>query len=458
MSLLPPNGTPLERAISDAVRPDLPVELGRLWNPWRCPEHLLPYLAWALHLGETEGWALAVSTDQQRALIARSIALHRRKGTPWSIREAMKMGGFNDLELHERLPVARYDAAIAYTGADTYSAYGWAQFRAVADVGDSQGISGAQTRRIIDIIEEFKPQRSHLVGLQYRASTSDQVASADRPLTAGQLTADDTLAWGRYRYDGSVRHDQGTLHHHDGALRHDGTANHRGYSAAGIRYDSAREDARASGTLTISDRQSRGPLYDAGARYDSHLDHGHSAPVAEDLPLAMLAAHVATDRIASADDAVASAAVQQADAYPWGRHRHDGALAYDQGRAARYDGTAAHDASLAYAGSIASGARYDAEIERCPIAGSIAWADRQSRGPLYDAGARYDGHLDHGHSAPVAEDLPMPITITRLRRYNGRRPFAAHRTYDGAQRFAGAEHYLGAATYAGDTHYQTEAA
>lgn len=458
MSLLPPNGTLLERAVSEAMRQDLPVDVASLWNPWRCPAPLLPYLAWALHLGETEGWALAVTEDQQRALIARSIALHRRKGTPWSIREALRMAGFNDLELQERLPVARYDAAIGYTGAETYSAYGWAQFRAVADVGDSQGISAMQTRRVIDIIEEFKPQRSHLVGLQYRASTSDQAASADRPLTAGQLAADDTLAWGRYRYDGSVRHDQGTLHHHDGVLRHDGTVNHSGFSPAGIRYDSARDDARAAGALMISDRQSRGTLYDAGAHYDGHLDHGHGAPVAEDLPLAMQATHAASDRIASADESLASAALQQADAYPWGRHRHDGALAYDQGRAARYDGAAAHDASLAYAGSVAAGARYDAEIERCTAAGALAWADRQARTTRYDGGALYAGAVDHGHSAPVAEDLPMPIAITQHRRYNGRQFFAAQRTYDGAQRFSGVAHYLGAATYAGDTHYQTEAA
>lgn len=458
MSLLPPNSTPLERALADTLRLDLPVVIGDLWNPWRCPEHLLPHLAWALHLGETEGWALAVTTDQQRALIARSIALHRRKGTPWSIREALKVAGFNGLELQERLPTARYDASIAYTGSETYSAYGWAQFRAVADVGDTQGISAAQTRRVIQIIEEYKPERSHLVGLQYRASTQDSVQSADRTQTAAQLSADDTLAWGRHRYDGSLRHDQGVLHHHDGSLRHDGAASHAGFSASGIRYDSARDAVSSAGTLTISDRQSRGSLYDAGARYDGHTDHGHSTPVAEDLPMPLQAAHATHDRVDSGDASQASGALQQLDAYPWGAHRHDGALAYDQGHPTHHDGSLRYDAAQAYAGVAASGARYDAEIERCATVGTLAWADRQARTSRYDGGALYGGAIDHGHSAPVAEDLPMPIVITRHQRYNGRQTYGAQRTYNGAQRYAGLDSYLGATLYAGDTHYHTEAA
>lgn len=86
--LLPKNATPRERAIEalNAERHPFPHELIRaLRDPWSCPEHLLPFLA---HDLSVDYWRNDWPVLRQRSVIARSIALHRRKGTLWSMREA----------------------------------------------------------------------------------------------------------------------------------------------------------------------------------------------------------------------------------------------------------------------------------------------------------------------------------------------------------------------------------
>lgn len=79
-SLLPPNSTPLERAIeaTTARISDVPVPLRTLWNPATCPEATLPWLGWALSV---DRWDLDWTTAQKRAACAGAFAAHRIKGT-----------------------------------------------------------------------------------------------------------------------------------------------------------------------------------------------------------------------------------------------------------------------------------------------------------------------------------------------------------------------------------------
>lgn len=80
-SLLPPNRTPWENALSltSANRRPLPAHVVRnALNPWACPEHLLPWLAWAWSI---DLWSDEWSTERKRRVIARAVRLHRLKGT-----------------------------------------------------------------------------------------------------------------------------------------------------------------------------------------------------------------------------------------------------------------------------------------------------------------------------------------------------------------------------------------
>jgi phage tail P2-like protein len=84
--LLPPNATPLEKALSLAPAASLeqvPVAIDQLWNPATCPAMLLPWLAWGLSI---DLWDSAWTEAQKRAAIADAILFQRRKGTPASLR------------------------------------------------------------------------------------------------------------------------------------------------------------------------------------------------------------------------------------------------------------------------------------------------------------------------------------------------------------------------------------
>ncbi|MDR0440137.1 MAG: hypothetical protein LBI59_04030, partial [Candidatus Accumulibacter sp.] len=100
-------------------------------------------------------------------------------------------------------------------------------------------------------------------------------------------------------------------------------------------------------------------------------------------------------------------------------------------------------------------ARYDGAREADGMAAQIVISDRLHR-PAFDAQLNYSGHTDFGASAPVAEDLPMPITVRRHRRYDGRMAFGLHR-FDGSDRYAGSFTHFGNTAYSGDAITMLEA-
>lgn len=89
MTLLPPNATAFERAL-DAVEADrlgaLPVPIGDVWSPERCPAQLLPWLAWGVSI---DIWDTAWPEQVKREAIASAIDDQRRKGTKLAVRRAL---------------------------------------------------------------------------------------------------------------------------------------------------------------------------------------------------------------------------------------------------------------------------------------------------------------------------------------------------------------------------------
>lgn len=86
--LLPPNASPLERAIAatGAGIDALPVAVRDVWSPERCPTALLPWLAWSLAVDE---WAEHWDEAAKRGAIADAIQIHRRRGTVWALKRAL---------------------------------------------------------------------------------------------------------------------------------------------------------------------------------------------------------------------------------------------------------------------------------------------------------------------------------------------------------------------------------
>jgi phage tail P2-like protein len=93
-SLLPSNATAWERALERVSGERWPLDadvIRRAKDPWSCPAHLLPYLAYELSVDLwDEAWPLA----KKRSVIARSLGLARIKGTEAGVSEAVEiMGG-----------------------------------------------------------------------------------------------------------------------------------------------------------------------------------------------------------------------------------------------------------------------------------------------------------------------------------------------------------------------------
>ena len=121
-SLLPPNRTALEHALEQvsARLSDLPVPIGDLWNPQRCPEALLPWLAWAVSVVR---WDADWPPDTKRAVIAHSAEMHRLNGTRAAVRGALDdVGAVYDLEenpggAHHTLAIEIHNSASIHTPA-----------------------------------------------------------------------------------------------------------------------------------------------------------------------------------------------------------------------------------------------------------------------------------------------------------------------------------------------------
>ena len=91
-TLLPPNATPFERALEQALAriEEVPVPIDTLWDPNRCPADLLPWLAWAWSVDE---WDPDWPEHVKRRVIAAAPEVHRLKGTRAAVERALKAIG-----------------------------------------------------------------------------------------------------------------------------------------------------------------------------------------------------------------------------------------------------------------------------------------------------------------------------------------------------------------------------
>ena len=118
--LLPSNATTLERELArlsgylDDIEPSV---IAAIWDAWRCPVQLLPWLGWAMSV---DVWDAAWPEVTQRQAIADSPEYHRRKGTRWSVEQLLALAG-RPVELTEwfdRVPEGRRGTASVHIEAD----------------------------------------------------------------------------------------------------------------------------------------------------------------------------------------------------------------------------------------------------------------------------------------------------------------------------------------------------
>lgn len=149
-SLLPPNSTALERQVEAVTARigELPTPLADLWNPWRCPAKLLPWLAWSLSV---ENWGSDWPEQVQRQVIADSVAVHRLKGTVGAVRRAIgALGASIELvEWWENGGEPHTAELVAYAGKNL-------------DPSGNTVLTAELQRTLWQVVEATKPVRSHI--------------------------------------------------------------------------------------------------------------------------------------------------------------------------------------------------------------------------------------------------------------------------------------------------------
>lgn len=90
---LPPNTTPLERAVAIACAQivDIPVPIRDLSNPDRCPVALLPFLA---RYFSVDRWDEAWPEPVKRNAIKAAFYIHKHKGTIAAVRRVVESMGY----------------------------------------------------------------------------------------------------------------------------------------------------------------------------------------------------------------------------------------------------------------------------------------------------------------------------------------------------------------------------
>ena len=97
---------------------------------------------------------LALSETAQRELVKSAIALHRFRGTPWAIKQALASLGWATVSLLE--------GQANWGGVAYPSSQGWAVFRVMIDLAVGQGVSIGAASTAVAAVSFFKPARAWL--------------------------------------------------------------------------------------------------------------------------------------------------------------------------------------------------------------------------------------------------------------------------------------------------------
>ncbi len=97
---------------------------------------------------------LALSEAAQRELLKSAIALHRFRGTPWAIKQALASLGWEQVILLE--------GQTSWGGVAYPSNQGWAVFRVLIELAAGQGVSTGAAATAVAAVNFFKPARSWL--------------------------------------------------------------------------------------------------------------------------------------------------------------------------------------------------------------------------------------------------------------------------------------------------------
>lgn len=237
----------------------------------------LDHLAWQFHV---DAWPPGMILENKRKTIANAILLHRRKGSVWSVREALRSIGYADAEILEGEPPLTYNGSATYGSAGDYTGSArWAMFSVAVDLGEEMGVSAAEVSEMVSAVNAYKPLRCHLRGVSYRVSLADTATVSESATLQTHTTNTDVFPCG-VRYDGSVLYDSGRVPVYDGHDAFDGGISFSGIVPGDLLFDASMEQQSLAIGITATDRQAATVRHDGMAFYDGLLDMGATvAPV-----------------------------------------------------------------------------------------------------------------------------------------------------------------------------------
>lgn len=173
-SLLPDHSTEAEQAIEQATARlgNVDVPITRLWNPATCPADILPWLAWAFSV---DRWDPMWTEAQKRAIVAGSIFVHKRKGTPAAVKSVINaiFGGGDVVEAWQSDDLDAHEFKVATTGTLQ---------------------SDADFAELIRLVDAAKPVRSWLVAVQIQSQATGRVYIGIAPRLGGKVGINPRLA------------------------------------------------------------------------------------------------------------------------------------------------------------------------------------------------------------------------------------------------------------------------
>jgi len=155
--LLPSNATKTERKLSlvGSRVMSIPVPVSDVWSPWKAPEQVLPWLAWALSV---DNWDKSWTTEQKRAVIADAPVSQKIKGTIGAVES-------NLLALGVTIRIQEWFNQIP--AGEPYTYILW------LDVHDDI-LDRKKLDRILDIIATKKNLRSHMATVRISAKAEKE--------------------------------------------------------------------------------------------------------------------------------------------------------------------------------------------------------------------------------------------------------------------------------------------
>jgi hypothetical protein len=352
------------------------------------PEDALDSLAWQLHV---DGYEAAESYEAKRRMVDRSLLLHRRKGTPWAVAEALRSVGYADARVLEGAGLVRHDGEILHDGAADHALNDrWAIFDVEVDLGGDMGLSVDSARTLRRVVEAWKNARSHLRAFHWRTGMGDELPISDHDGEPWAVDASyaDSRPWALPLHDGAILYDSGLRRAHDGRLAHDGTAAHSVWEPRGRLHDVLPDLLAADLETAAEDILRYAPRHDRTLRHDRLGLHGPLNASAADVVESAVSAAM-TETVPVRESPAVSVSPCLLDE-PW--HRHDGLVSHGQRYAGaggmeeffgvRHDGRSGYDGNALHrlwgwlpASPHAPLFLYDAPSDRHAAAVAAAWTD-----------------------------------------------------------------------------------